>query len=497
MKDLRFKIEAVQNSSVPYRVLFWSTAISLCALFILAGFSSFDPPGIDSNGFAPAAISYKHGDGLVNPIYQRAFDVDAGARFVYHGPLYPLALAWLMPRADASSAILVTRLYNAIGFLLASLFLYFVAFREESSFWTWLVAWTALFALATVMWTDLRPESLSSMFISSGILILYLVKSLPLRCILVGLCLGLIAITQPTIFLIANSLLLIYWAWLCDLRRILTNYSIVVITAVGVCVIFFALFYPFSFTEWLTGMWIHALMVNGHIDLSLIIPKLILTPITPGAGLVLAYGLLAGGIYVFNHKADIANIPMFAVGAVSLMFLLCFFALSTASHSYVLSGVWPLVIAGIVYFTTEGRRWSVIVSLLLVGVLSLGILRQAVEFRLYAKNGMSLADARNRFAAFASNHRGVYATSDAMWALSENYGQMIHAVVGPNDDTLHKRPDFFVMQQYHRATLTPPDIAGWELVENNFISTAPSVLRVRIGNTPPGYQYAIYKRKTD
>jgi hypothetical protein len=81
-----------------------------------------------------------------------------------------------------------------------------------------------------------------------------------------------------------------------------------------------------------------------------------------------------------------------------------------------------------------------------------------------------------------------------MWVLFEDYPHMIHAPLGPDDDSLFKKPDFFILQQYRTSQLVPPAFSGWQLVENDFSPVPPSIFGLRIGNTPPGYQYAIYKR---
>lgn len=478
------------------KILFWVVAASLCGFFIAAGFFSYDPPSTDSNGFAPAAIYFKQGNGFTNPIYQRAYDVDNQARFVYHGPLYPLALAFLMPRADAYGAILITRLFNAASFLIGALFIYYVSFWREQTALGWIVSIVSLFALATVTWTDLRPESLASIFLGCGILTLYLTNTSIWSCALVGLCAGALMLTQPAIFLIASAALLMFWGWRFNLWQIAFNYLFVGLTAAVVVGAFFIFVYPFPFSDWIAGMRTHASIAFIPTDLSMVIPFLILTPNIPMAGIVLLYGIVIGIFYARLHKGRITCAPAFFIGAMGLILSLWFFTLSVATHNYVLAGVWPLVLGGIVYLSSDKEHSRAIISIVLLGILSLGAFRQVALFSFYLKHGVGLTEARSKFSDFAAKNPGIIATSDSMWTLSEDYSRMINALKGANDENLVKRPDFYVLQQYRSGNLDPPEIGGWQLLENGFLP-APRMFGIRVGNTPPGYQYAVYKKAND
>jgi len=82
-----------------------------------------------------------------------------------------------------------------------------------------------------------------------------------------------------------------------------------------------------------------------------------------------------------------------------------------------------------------------------------------------------------------------FGVTGSFWSLSEDYHRMYlyDWPEGPKEGTAS-----IFFQQRYSGMLTPPEIPGCVLANNQFSSAVPRLLGVKLGNTMPGYGYAVY-----
>ena len=62
-------------------------------------------------------------------------------------------------------------------------------------------------------------------------------------------------------------------------------------------------------------------------------------------------------------------------------------------------------------------------------------------------------------------------------------------------DEIDSTVQYLMVQQNYSGLHAPEEKSGFEIVDNTFIATPVKIAGYTIANSPPGYQYALYKRR--
>jgi hypothetical protein len=123
-----------------------------------------------------------------------------------------------------------------------------------------------------------------------------------------------------------------------------------------------------------------------------------------------------------------------------------------------------------------------------LALFSLCFAREAALFLNYRTEGLSYADARQEFARLASSTQATISVSESLWVLVDDFSRIRIVERGSASGPL------MVLQQTQRQALTPPEIPGYHLTADNFVSHPPRWFGRAIARTVPGYSFAVFTR---
>jgi len=113
----------------------------------------------------------------------------------------------------------------------------------------------------------------------------------------------------------------------------------------------------------------------------------------------------------------------------------------------------------------------------------------------YRQSGMQLADARANFEAIQRGEHALVGISGHILFLTENY-DMLRLV----RDDLPRYPtngldvEWLALGQSGSGRLEPAHFDGFELIQDHFRRQPPRLFGLKLGNTTPGYAFALYRR---
>ncbi|MXV16421.1 hypothetical protein [Hufsiella ginkgonis] len=487
--------------SIP-RLLF-SLFIAATAITFVFAYNGYPLFSIDSSCFVPAGYFIRHTHALVNPFYDGGVSTTPG-NFLFYPPLFPCVIALvsgMLPSHLNSLAATLTLLDTlTVAVLLLSLYRYIPKSRHRG---TWITAlfsavWlTALFSFQGI--SPGRPEILCKLFISLFILN-NLYPGSRKRNLFNGVLTGLTAITSPI-----STFYLLPMMWCVLLYREELTLRTVFETMAGAAFVFllFAVFYPYKISELVTAMVAHSRNVIFHryeesllggFKTNHLFTLNPLSVVSFFAALVIALSAL------LRKKKYRVIFPLTLLVAV-----VCYFSFRSMPMSYNLYVLTPPVffIIFVWYVNTgEGVRltgrhgiaqWLLIV---LLAVNATGFIRRVAVFAAARDRFVTASYFRDEFESLQRKIRQgeKISITSGLWPYClDRSDRVIIAYSGeqiPSDTAVR----FLMVQQSYSGRLEPEVYPGFHIIKDGFIRQNVRLAGLKISNTYPGYQIAIYER---
>jgi hypothetical protein len=494
------------------------TACVVCGLLFAFGWAGFPPPQMDAHVYTPPAISYAAGRGLVNEVWPFLPPIDAQLRYVYHSPLYPMALGALLPVANAVWVFRVVGILN-VAIVLSATFLFLqVVTSPGAAGVRGVLTWGSAVVIAAsvavtggyLVYVALRPEPVSMLVVTWWAILRQRRLAQVPQVVVDGVALGVVVAGHPVAPLMMAPLLLLLNAVDATALKAIARTA----GSGAVAALVFALFlrvYPFTLAELLHGMHLHAKFgtaVGGWAP-ELLVPCWLLDPYVPvlGPTVILTSGVVV--MMVLARRRELGSTWLVYACLAVLSLLMFQFVFRVSYRRYNLAPFVPVALALLVKVTSSPdlidlREWSPRArSLFLAGTAALlavnatGFARETLLFGAYRAHGVSLEQARQAFKDSGfHDHEGTLCVTMALWALTEDYRGV--AVVHDYDATaegLQRRCSRVLFQQYSYGSVAAPEMAGFRRVEDGFLSEVPRALGVKFAHVMPGYQSAAYVRE--
>lgn len=466
--------------------------VVLLAFLLLAvwratvGWLAFPIPDGDAAAFLPHALGVLRGYGLTNVFWSRGLEIDpiGEGRLIWHGFLYPLALSWFAPKPSAAGVLAADGLLGGITiFVAGTCVLLTRRWRADSTIPVSHVVLAILGATAiaaVVTSTAGRPESLCVLFVA--LIGRMLARPAPWRDAVIGVLLGALAVTSPVVAAMAGCFVMIVRASASDWRGAWRTMALTAVPAAATAALCFVALYPWSMTVWIQGMLTHstvALTGTNAPPLTALAHYMIANPATPGIGalVLLAIGAIAKPSW---------RSPLALAALVALLALAGVFVIRSPEKVYYLGALVPLWLFAVLHRADDSNGWRLVSSATCLA-LSVGLLVSSLQFVHYVARGISLERARADFLVVSQTLRSPVAASTALWVLTDER-RLVERSESVEAETL-------VLQQANSGLLAPEPVNGYALKWTNFRRTYPAIGRIRIGNAPKGYSFAVYVKQ--
>lgn len=486
-----------------YKTIFIiAVVVFISAFFALFGYYVYPAPGGDSLFFTLPGVNFAASHELTSPlfvdgrVYDRLIDTSGRRRFLHYPPLFPLALAYLMPQSTPRGAFMVISIIDVMVVVFSAIFIFITVRSGGALGWSSaLLIGLSLFAVATTAdQSGGRPEILARFIFALGLISAVFVGRKYLW-LLFGVLIGLMGATHPPAGLIAGLLTLtLFSAWYSSKKTLLhTSSAFLVAVLVFLAVITVG---PFEIGETLVAMRKMGNIVSSYlIENEAFNPKLFLTHyfFDPGAPFIggATILLLACGIVVYRKNRNrIASPVLFFMGVILLVTMVFWLMFYIVGHQFYISVFSPLLFGGLVYYAARSGKFMKLTTAIIILLAASGIARDMFFFPSFLARGVKFADARSEFKDIQSRvNEGRFGVTSALWTLSENYNQM-YTYTWP--EVPEKDTPVIFLQQAYGGRLTPPGIPGCILVKNRF-NAPPEIFGLKLGNSLRDYAYAIFE----
>lgn len=482
----------------------WILTFILCCLLLLMGWFAYPLPGTDSACFIPPAINLKNGFGLTNPadIHTQLTDLAGQSRFMYYPPLFQLVLSVLMVHGNATFALFTIAVIGSVALLLNG-FLLTLPLKEHSGLGMKICIALSLLGLCTYLLggTAGRPEVLSMVFITMNAYILLASQS-RYKSLLSGCLLGFTAATHPVASLFSAVMIGLYFLILEPLKKFWK--PLLICYGMAIPMLFSLLMLsPYPLSEHWAAMKRHAeqVVVPGFMqDCSLMVSMFIANPNATFYGLLFLVAFAILGIFIFwKPQFERVKCLLIGIGYCGLLILTWYLCIRVPFRNYNLLEFVPLAFLTVLYaygkvdefVTGRGKIIFKAGIMILLVLTSIGFLRHMVLFGFYLHNGLILSKARLVYSQYEKTFTGKVIVSTSLWTLSEHYGDM---QVWHPGEPIPNQSQILILQQNQQKSIRPPVLPYFKLIYNNFNATVPRIFGCVIGNSMPGYSFAIYRR---
>ncbi|HLX60811.1 MAG TPA: hypothetical protein VKX17_05965 [Planctomycetota bacterium] len=487
---------------------YFAFATALCILLIVFALNDYPLPWSDSEGLC-AAVSYAHGDGFLNMTHMTVRRFNPSLHHNYHGYLFQIILGKLLPHDGASHLIpRIITLMAAFVTLVSSIIFFFV-FKLRGAVFSWADATLAALSLcaqaAVLMYLSGRAEILSILFTSITIVLLYRFP----RCavITMGVTAGLQAAISPSEGAIWGLLSIAYFG--VTGTRGLKSVLFAVISGVISLLIFrlsFYCLYPFPFEEWLYFVRLNGKVSVGDVadPISTFFFNFIAIPNTPALFFCLVFCMYACFAVMLKIKTKTLGYAMSAAAIVLLVVMLLVLGFCSGRNQN-FQGSMPIFLCVLIYYFKNiaglvARGIAFLVTL----IPALGFARCVLLFIVYCKDGVSLEHGLQLFEKIKLPDDGIYGGSRAVLFFTDDYKRLRFTAMADPDEIRNPLSSLnlnvpelkmIILGQQGTGRLVPKECEGWEIVANYFVNKPPVVLGIKLGSAPPGYSFAVYKRK--
>ncbi|RYY07908.1 MAG: hypothetical protein EOP43_01830 [Sphingobacteriaceae bacterium] len=460
----------------------------------------------DAICFLPTSYFINHNHQLINPLYDAGID-PTNHRFLFYPPLFPYVIALivkLLPQSSGEVHLALT-IINICGLIVTMLCAYIYIKRNTIKFNYLLYAFIGMWVVTLFSFNEIfegRPEILCNFFIAC-FLFNNLYQAKAYSNFFNGFIIGLNAITSPisTIYLSIIIVGILFYHHSFKLKPILQ-----IVIGFALVVSFFIVLYPYHLIDLYHGLIKHStnVVVNranaGGDRLNWLKGIYITTPFHTLIGVTFLISILYLLYLLIKQRKWISLICFFILIAAINYF--AFKNVMMSYNMYVLAYFCMFLL--LVFFIDIINRkvflkftsTLVMVLFLLLLVNSVGLARTTLVFFNSRDKEVPVNDLRKDIkllSAKLEKDKKIYVTF-SLWpaCLDQTQSVVSNTILGAPVDN----PSFqyIIMQQSNSGQSMPPVIPNYKLIKNNYIQEHPMFFNVKIGNTYPFYQTAIYER---
>ncbi|MEK7169288.1 MAG: hypothetical protein AAB377_00975 [Patescibacteria group bacterium] len=483
--------------------------LAIAALFLVFAKNAYPVPGGDSEFFLVPALQFSNEGILTNPLFSDEQSIDSidpsgMKRFLIYPPLFPLILNHGMTGAAPLDIFLTIAILNILVIWLSA-WIFFRATKKDGE-----LGWSKVFAVilgllalaSGLVGGSGRPEILGSLWAVLGILA-YFYAGKKYDWSLYGILLGLMLATH----LVGGIIALLVLGTVFAARHKPKEFFGRIFGALilGILTLFLTIkLGPFGIWETLSGTVKNALAVSAGytaqlsewFTLSKFIQYYFLSPVTPFYAFVVILLLVSGWFFYKKYRPQISSPRLFALCAVGLLIMLASMIYSVGHIFYLLIFA-PIIFLGFLCYFSEAGNFSKMAVFMTLALVSTAFLRTIILFPSFLKEEPTFAQVREVFAKKSGEHKNdnlKFGVTGSFWSLSEDYGRMY---VYPWPEKPKENTAFIFFQQKYSGMIFPPEISGCDISDDKFSGEAPKFLGIKLGNTAPGYNYAVYKCAID
>ncbi len=480
------------------------TVVFLAAITLIFGWFGY-PVAAQNDGawFIVPAIRLAEVHQLDNPIDWVAtgvtFDPSGGSRFVAYPPLFEIVLHYFISPGSAVppplQAFIAIAFMNAVAIALSAWALYMIATMKGKPL-TWpavIIICAALLLVLRASWSfNGRPEVLLRLLFTLGV-VLFLRMRQPLhRAAALGVVLGLMAATHvlgPVFFF---ALMVFFFCWGNDLKTSLKYIGLSLAAGLATFGLVMQLS-PYSIAETIQGIWgIGIFALVRDVPKKPIFALFFKNPILILGGITVA-GLLFFPLRRFLHSkkinvtgsAVLQGLSVLLVGAYTVFCIIDI-------RKYYLMPFILLVPAGLLYYIVHvsARNYIKYSSALIFAFLVASMLKPLILFPPFLADGMNLYEARAQFANIVKEDSParIELLGSHMWVLSESYDKMIAGEALAK----YQIPKYMLLREEGEAPEAPQELGPCMLTHNFYTFKKPTLFGIRLANTTPGYNFAVY-----
>jgi len=472
--------------------------IFLPVLFVAAGLfwlnaSARQPLDGDSVFFIPNAMYYAAGDGLRSPVREwvGGHPPPGDGRLIWHGFLAPMLIGSLAPTPDYPGVLATLAFLQALPVVVfgaAALRLLTPSCRGWRNA---LLLLGAAISLAAIVDDNSRPETVSILWVSIGMLIESF-KEGTWRFAVQGALLAALACTSPISAVICGLAYLVYITGSVPRTEIKPRLMAgLTFGALGLLVLLN--WYPYSIGELLSGLRKNSVVVTDYQGSRYLYYWFIDHPLL---GLLVAIGMVRT-VLLLTMQTDAWR----RRGAFGMLLLVAaavaYFAPDARNYN-----IFPLMPVVLLLFMDSvvdlERRYgevpfcSGVIVLVVSGafflrMFAIGILTEPNVDRRALERALAELGGKGRVAVTPALLTGLARCANA---------EVINKLIA-SGCVLPTRPDWFVLQQINPWRERPLVISGYDLMENRFSNIRPTLMGFRLSNSLRDYSYALYKRHTN
>lgn len=474
------KIVAKQNLNLVLSVI-----IILSIFQIL--FAIYHYPLLASDGiaFLPAAINYGNNNGLINEVYNitRLLNGDSNAAlYINYPPIFPLLFGLLYRltlNIHLNFAFVHIFLMILFVFISNRLFNVLSDNRKILLLFLILLSWNTQLSPGTG-----RPESLGQLLFLLLVIcsVLYKYK---VTYFLSGLFIVCIGFTHPVLGVYSCFLLLIYYVYI----NVKFKSLILVIAGVFAGLFLVLLVYPYKFSLLREGILRHGQIVTGRSEFSIM--KFIYYHFTnPDITCYFLVFIISLCCYYFVFKSCVISqsnkILVFFLHVV-LISVILYFTFQTIEASYNLYVLFPLfgflILSNSLFLRSNLKFYTILFFLTLS---CFGYVRRIILFPFHVIQGHSFTMAKSELSFLEKSNDKIFVPT-SFYILFEKMQNLTDDI----DDPLL---GYVIQQQNFSSVNQPARIAGFDLVHSTFCDSSVKILGLKLASSPPGYQYALYKK---
>ena len=252
-------VEQRTQSRAKLSLVFALIAILLGSLVPVAAYV-FRWPASDTDAvsFVVPAINYAQGRGLVSTHWLAAdvTDPTGQRRFTYHGPLFPIALSWLMPTADVQGARFALTAIRVVTVALFGTLLVLLLFKQSQipGAIKVLVVAVLVFTVAGMRMPMIgRPEGFAELLLLVSVATWWLLGKGSAAVVAASCVIGILAAAQPSVGYLAMTTII---AWISATNGLKTSATLIASCGLTALIAFFAVLWmtPFGVHDSIQGI---------------------------------------------------------------------------------------------------------------------------------------------------------------------------------------------------------------------------------------------------
>ncbi len=497
-------------ANINFKKLVVIGALALTAsLFLVFSFNAYPVPAGDSQFFVVPAIQYRAGAIMASPLFPSEWEIDlildptGQRRFLFYPPFFPLIVSYLSYEASPVAAFLAIALINIAVLCLFFILMYYTVIRNKFSKnnFDWLSVFMmifGLFALASSLAENGRPEVLARLWVILGLFVYYFSgKKFDWFCY--GILLGLMFVTHPPAAIFSILILGILFGVENKSKDALFKISATTLLSVAFGLLLIGVG-PFDAKETIDGTFINALLVkhgasqtnDSWYTVSNLISHYLASPIAPFYGIALILFSIAS-FYFFKTRKDKIKSMIVVLVSFLLLVLVIYKIVVPLGHMFYFALFSPIIFLVVISFSLESKRWLKILTILVFFLVSTGFLRTTALFPYFLKQDAGLDDARANYLKLVNDYKGqkfLVGITGGLWTLTEDYKNVYSYNFWPEKPKENTSLIFF--QQRYSGMINPPEIKGCSIISNSFSNELPKIFGYKLSNTMPGYGYSAY-----